>query len=71
MKGSILGHRYEWIMLTPSALFDPSDRWAEYSLRKEAMVEWCTANLTNWGHQGNVFWFTYERDYELFLLKWA
>lgn len=43
-----------------------------------AMVEWCYENLyhgghyePNWHHQWPTFYFRDEREYTLFLLRWA
>jgi hypothetical protein len=45
--------------------------WEEWDTKKAEMCKWCTARgMTHWGTSDNVFWFTHEKDYMMFLLRW-
>jgi len=49
--------------------------WEVFTDRSKAMQAWCNEQkFDHWGFsQGNndLFWFTREQDYMLFLLRWS
>lgn len=68
MKGSVLGHRFEYTLHQPDGRTD----WDSYVTRHREMVDWCSEQtFSRWGVEGNTFWFFYERDYMLFMLRWS
>lgn len=71
MQGSVLGRRYEYTLTRPESDFKV---WAVERIadRMYAMVDWCNEQkMTGWGYQGFTFWFTYEKDYVMFMLRWG
>ena len=69
MKGSVLGRRFEYTMDRDSPI--TSAEWHDLANKHQAMVKWCNEHFNNWGQEGYTFWFMYEKDYTLFLLRWA
>lgn len=70
MKGSILGRRFEYTVLHPKTLQEY--RMADHGVRFREMSDWCSEQkFDHWGTEGNTFWFYYERDYMLFMLRWS
>lgn len=72
MKGSILGRRFEYTVPPPKTFSYRDDRWKEYVSKQHEMTNWCAEQkFDHWGTEGNTFWFYYEKDYMLFMLRWT
>lgn len=73
MKGSILGRRFEYTLLRPSSQQQNyRSEWNDYKTCFQEMTNWChDQKFDHWGTEGNTFWFYYERDYMLFMLRWS
>ena len=70
MKGSVLGRRFEYTPPRPEG-WERAD-WSAYSTKLEEMSNWCyEQRWDHWGTEGNTFWFFYEKDYMLFMLRWT
>lgn len=42
-----------------------------HNQRIEEMREWCYGRFVKWGRASNLFWFSREEDYAMFLLRWS
>lgn len=72
MKGSVLGRRFEYTLKRPDGTHYYSREWETYSKKLGEMSNWCSEQQFElWGMEGYTFWFFYEKDYMLFMLKWT
>ena len=72
MKGSVLGRRFEYTLLRPVGAHYYSGEWEAYAKKHQDMCKWCSEQkFDHWGTEGNTFWFKFEKDYALFLLRWG
>lgn len=68
MKGSVLGRRFEYTLPCPPSRPD----WQELITRMKEMSYWCAEQkFDHWGQEGRTFWFKFEKDYLLFMLRWS
>lgn len=71
MKGSVLGRRFEYTVKRPDDWCE-RDEWEHYIKRLQDMSNWCSEQkIDHWGQEGHTFWFFYEEDYMMFMLRWA
>lgn len=72
MKGSVLGRRFEYTHQGPVGAHYYSNEWEDYAKKQRDMCNWCSdQKFDHWGIQGNTFWFKFEKDYMLFMLRWG
>lgn len=45
-------------------------QWKVRSQQISDMHAWCSENIEHWGYSNYQFYFSYEQDYNWFLLKW-
>jgi hypothetical protein len=77
---TVRGFNDTWFWVKPKAPLWPAD-WEENKIHVQEMVKWCLDSFGNfgynactdqiiWAHENNVFYFTFESDRSLFLLRW-
>jgi len=72
VKGSVLGRRFEYTVPLPKTLQEYRSKHTEYADLFREMSNWCSdQKFDHWGTEGNTFWFCYEKDYLMFLLRWS
>jgi hypothetical protein len=63
---------YKYYFKVPSGVNASSKNWSEWNEHKAQVIRWCNdQGFTKWGTSGDMFWFTSESEYALFLLRWA
>jgi hypothetical protein len=77
---TVRGFNDTWFWVKPEAPLWPAE-WEENKIHQKEMVKWCLDSFGNfgynvctdqirWAHENNVFYFTFESDRSMFLLRW-